>query len=77
MLSISLLLAGCATTKLVKVPIPIQCPVPQIPEKVLLPIKNLSDKSTAQEVGKAYIESIQLLIIDDLDLRQRLSVYLN
>jgi len=53
-----LLLAGCATT--VKIPVPIQPQRPSIAPKPELPISTLTEKSSYPDVMRAYVASVQI-----------------
>lgn len=67
-----LLLVGCATRSVVNLPTPINCAVLSIPEKVKLPIAELTKDSSSDVVTGAYIKTVRILIIDNNDLRTRM-----
>lgn len=70
-----LLITSCATQPIAKVIVPLDSPVPQVPEKVILPLSTLTSNSSPSSVIKAYIATTRLLIIDNTDLRARLNAY--
>jgi hypothetical protein len=61
----ALMLNACATQsppKEVEIPIPVNCPAPQIPPKPHLPISNLAPNSSPDTIIKAYASSVELLM---------------
>lgn len=73
---ISFLISACAPQPIfVNLPTPIKPPIPFIPEKVVLPLTKLTINSSPSEVMTAYVNTVRRLIIDDLDLRDRLASY--
>ncbi len=63
-LALALLLTGCSTTSelsKVFIPVPAKHVSVAIPDKPYLPIQSLTDKSSAPEVMKAYVVSVQML----------------
>lgn len=63
--SLVFLLTGCSThtqpPKMVKVPVAVKCPVPNIPAKPHLPIADLKPDSLPNDVVQAYAASVKLL----------------
>lgn len=71
------MLVGCASPPIreAKVIVPAACPVPKIPAKKPLPVNTLPATASPQEVMRAYVESVQILINDDVQLREILKGY--
>lgn len=59
-LLLTLLLSGCASTmpKTVNMPVPVQCPKPNIPEQPHYPIKDLKQGDQPATVMKAYVATV-------------------
>jgi hypothetical protein len=58
-----LCLSGCASSGIVKVPVPVISPHPvKLPAQPDLPIRHLTEKSTPDVVAEAYAASIQALL---------------
>lgn len=68
-------MSACAQPTFVNLPIPVKPPIAFIPEKVVLPLTKLTVNSSPSEVMTAYVNTTRRLIIDDLDLRDRLLSY--
>lgn len=75
------MLAGCASVppppKVVKIPVAVSCPAPQVPKKPQLPVNQLKTTTPPSQVMKAYVLTVRLLLTDDEQLRQLLSAYGN
>ncbi|MDF2867150.1 MAG: hypothetical protein K0S11_620 [Gammaproteobacteria bacterium] len=71
--------AGCTThtqpPKIVKVLVPVKCPVPNIPAKPHLPIADLKSDSRPNDVVQAYAASVKLLQGYSNHLLKLLSAY--
>lgn len=62
----SLFLIGCVPySQVVEVPIASKHAISELPPKPYLPIYSLSDKSSPDEVVKAYVASVHILRISD------------
>lgn len=52
-----------------------QCPAPSIPEVPYLPIYDITNKSSPDDVSKAYGKSVDILLNENSLLRDNLSSY--
>lgn len=59
---LSIFLSSCTTgPKIVKVPVPVDCPKPKIKPMPYLPIHSLQETSTPPEVMKAWVSTAIIL----------------
>lgn len=68
-------LISCSKSPYIYLPTPVKYPSINIPEKMDLPINNISEMDNPKEIIEAYVQTVRLLIIDNSDLRDRLSSY--
>lgn len=59
-------LCGCASTpqplpERVLVPVPVECPQPEVPPRPALPLSEINEDAPASEVARAYAASVEVL----------------
>ena len=65
-----LLLSGCATQA--TIPIPVDCPRPEVPANPRLPVQDLTSESGYEETVRAYVASLEVCTLHVKSLRELL-----